>query len=149
MSEATRTTYNEIIGYDADGNVVILLDTFVYPDGFKGATGAVLELVSQEEYDERTNDEAIKEHWREAWKEAVQANATELGLDDWLDDENLDPSEGILDESYREIVKAAGIEFVATNCIGGGRIFPSALSDATITHPDLVAAIYEVEGVTI
>lgn len=43
------TTYDALVGYNANGSAVILLYTFDYGDGFKGATGAILELVSKGE----------------------------------------------------------------------------------------------------
>ena len=139
------TNYNELIGYNTDGDAVILLYTFDYGDGFHGATGAILELVSQEVYDERTNDEALQDYAEELWRaDAAQPNGTTDSLQDWTEANRYDLLETIFDDSYSGIVPDG--EHVATNCIACGRIFPGALDDIEIwVRPDLADVIYEAE----
>lgn len=140
-----RTTYNELIGYDSNGNAVILLDTFDRGSRFKGATGAILELVSQEEYDERTSDEALQDYAEELWREdASQLNGTTDSQEDWAEDAREDLLEMMFDDSYAHLVPVG--DYVATNCISGGRIFPSALDDiVTWVRPDLADVIRDAE----
>jgi len=140
-----QTTYNELIGYDSDGNAVILLDTFDLGGEFRGATGAILELVSQEEYDERTSDEALQEYAEELWREdASQPNGTTDSLEDWTEDNRYDLLETVFDDSYSGLVPEG--DYVATHCIGGGRIFPSALDDiVTWVRPELADVIRDAE----
>ena len=135
------TNYNELIGYDSDGNAVILLYTFHYSDGFKGATGAILELVSPEVYDERTSDEALRDYAEELWRaDAAQPNGTTLGLSDWAEMARDDLIQGVFDDSYSDLVPEG--EHVATNCVGVGRIFPNALDNiVTWVRPDLADVI--------
>ena len=141
-----KTTYNELIGYDSDGNAVILLYTFDHGSGFRGAVGAILELVSQEEYDERTSDEALQDYAEELWREAAsQHNGTTDSLEDWTEAAREDLLEMMFDDSYSGLVPDG--DYVATNCIGVWRIFPSALDDiVTWVRPELADVIREVEG---
>ena len=138
--------YDAVIGFNADGDAAILLYTFDHGGGRKGAVGAILELVQEDVFEERTSPENLREHWREYWAEEVASGNTNQRLTYWISQLS-DPEEGIFDESYRGIVEDAGIEFVATNCISSGRIFPAALDDlTTILHPELIAIIREAEA---
>ena len=141
-----QTTYNELIGYDSDGNAVILLDTFDHGGGFKGATGAILELVSQEVYDERTSEEALQDYAEELWREdAGSPGGTTDSMEDWTEAARDDLLETLFDDSYSGIVPDG--EHVATNCVAGGRIFPSALDNiVTWVRPDLADVIRQAEG---
>ena len=114
-------TYDEVIGYDSDGNAVILLYTFDHGDGFKGATGAILELVSQEEYDYRTSDEALQEYAEELWREdAGSPNGTTDSPEDWTEANREDLIQGVFDDSYSGLI-------------------------VTWVRPDLADVIYEAE----
>lgn len=140
-----KTNHDALIGYNTDGDAVILLYTFDHGDGFKGATGAILELVSQRVYDERTSDEALQEYADELWREdAAQPNGTTLSLEDWTEASRDGLLEMMFDDSYAHLVPEG--EHVATNCIGVGRIFPRALDDiVTWVAPELADVIYEAE----
>lgn len=136
-----KTTYNELVGYNSDGNAVILLYTFDHGDGFKGATGAILELVSQEQYDEATTPGALQDYAEELWREdAGSPNGTTDSLEDWTEANRYDLLETVFDDSYSGLVPEG--EHVATNCIGAGRIFPGALDDiVTWVAPELAAFV--------
>ena len=141
-----RTTYNELIGYDSDGHAVILLDTFDHGSGFKGATGAILELVSQEEYDEQTCDEALQDYAEELWRgDTGSHNGTTDSLEDWTEAAREGLIEMMFDDRYAHLVPDG--EHVTTHCIGAGRIFPSALDGiVTWVRPDLADVIRQAEG---
>lgn len=140
-----QTTYNELIGYDRDGNAVILLYTFDHGSGVQGATGAILELVSQGEYDERTCDEALQDYAEELWRaDAAEPNGTTQSPEEWTEDSRDGLLEMMFDDSYSVLVPDG--DYVTTNCIGVGRIFPSELDDiATWVHPDLADVIRDAE----
>ena len=140
-----ETTYNALIGYNVNGDAVLLCYTFDYGDGFKGATGAILELVSQEQYDEATTAKALRDYAEAFWRaNAAQPNGTTLGLSDWAEMARDDLIKSRFDDNYSGFVPEG--EHVATNCIGGGRIFPGALDDiVTWVRPDLADVIYEAE----
>ena len=142
--------YNETIGYDSDGNAVVLNYTFddrIWDDKpFKGAKGAIIELVSQERYDDAMSTDAQEEYWEEVWRqEAGMTNGTTLGLTEWIANLGQGDNDGVFDSGYSECVPAG--DHVATNCIGCGRIFPDALDDLVIVlRPDLVEIIRAIEG---
>ena len=140
-----KTIYDALIGYNAGGAAVLLCYTFDYGDGFKGATGAILELVSQEQYDEATTAEALEEYAEELWRaDAAQPNGTTLGLSDWAEMARDDLIESLFDDSHSGIVPEG--EHVTTNCISSGRIFPGALDEiVTWVAPELADVIYEAE----
>lgn len=140
-----RTNYNALIGYNTDGDAVILLDTFDHGGGFHGATGAILELVSQEEYDYQTSGEALQEYAEELWRDdAGQRYGTTYRLQDWTEANRDNLLEIVFDDSYSDLVPEG--EHVATNCVAGGRIFPGALNDiVTWMRPDLADVIREAE----
>ena len=142
-----QTTYNELIGYDSDGNAVILRYTYDRGSLFRGAVGAILELVSQEEYDERTSDEALQDYAEELWREdAGSRNGTTQSLEDWTEDARDGLLEMMFDDSYSALVPEG--EHVATNCVAGGRIFPGALDDiVTWVRPELADVIRDAERV--
>lgn len=140
-----KTTYDALVGYNAGGDAVVLCYTFDHGDGFKGATGAILELVNEAQYDEATTPEALEEYAEELWRENVsERNGTTLGLSDWAEMARDELIEMLYDDSYAHLVPDG--EHVATNCVAGGRIFPGALDDiVTWVRPDLADVIYEAE----
>lgn len=141
-----ETRYNDLIGYDSDGNAVVLRYTYDRGSLFRGAVGAILELVSQEEYDYRTSDEALQDYAEELWREdAGSRNGTTQSLEDWTEDARDDLLEMMFDDSYSALVPEG--EHVTTHCIGAGRIFPSALDGiVTWVRPDLADVIRQAEG---
>jgi hypothetical protein len=77
------------VAITTEGNVVVLNETFFYPDGFQGATGYVLRPVTIEEFEEETSDGALEEYAEEVWREdAHRPNGTTSSLSEWVQ-ENL------------------------------------------------------------
>ncbi len=142
-SDRNQVDYNSLVGYDADGNAVILDYTFGYPGGLHGATGSVVELVSQQQYDFQTARENLTECYEDLWREeAGNTNGTTKSLDEWVEDVEDDLIEMLYDESGYDIPG----NHVATNIIGCGRIFPGAIDDlVTIVNPELVDVIRRAE----
>lgn len=42
-----HSTYNEVLGRDKDGSIVVFDEVFEYPYGLKGAAGTRFEVVSR------------------------------------------------------------------------------------------------------
>lgn len=79
------TNYNKIIGI-SNGLVYVLKDTFKYSDGFKGCCGYAMSTISQDYIDEHNDVDWLCENEYDIWHEAVRANTTTLGLDDFMKD---------------------------------------------------------------
>lgn len=77
-----RRTINKIVGIK-DNEVYVLEDVF-NDNGFKGATGYSMRPLTKE-YVEQCKE---PENLRELWKQAVQAEQTDLGLDEWAEEVN-------------------------------------------------------------
>ncbi len=79
----TRTSnkINVIVGI-RDGAVYVLEETFQYEDGMKGAVGYSMRPLTQEEIDSASDPQNL----RDFWVEAVKADDTDLGLDEWVED---------------------------------------------------------------
>lgn len=142
-----KTIYDALIGYNVNGDAVLLCYTFDHGDGFKGATGAILELVSEAQYDEDTSPEALEKYAEALWRENVgERNGTTLGLSDWAEMARDGLIEALYDDSYAHLVPEG--EHVATNCVAGGRIFPGALDEiVTWVAPKLADVIRDAERV--
>lgn len=77
-----RQTINKIVGIK-DGEVYVLEE--VYNDnGFKGAVGYSMRPLT-EDYVEEMKD---PEYARDLWKQAVQLDETDLGLEEWAEEAN-------------------------------------------------------------
>lgn len=73
---------NKIVGI-RDGAVYVLEETFQYGDkGMKGAVGYSMRPLTQEEIDSASDSQNL----RDLWVEAVKADVTDLGLDEWVED---------------------------------------------------------------
>lgn len=147
MSNRETTTYNIVLGTNGAGEIVILDDVFKYGDGFQGATGSIVQPVSQEEIERAlTADE--KEEWHEEiWRQdAGSTHGTTESLRDWS---RSVPDEEYLDSRFEEyssldtedIARAIGVEaperYMLTSL---GRIFPQALEGLTLIDSDAVRA---------
>lgn len=78
----TSNKFNVIVGI-RDGAVYVLEETFQHGDkGMKGAVGYSMVPLTQEEINGRSDPQNL----RDLWVEAVRADATDLGLDDWVED---------------------------------------------------------------
>jgi|TARA_R110000822_G_scaffold140208_1_gene277942 hypothetical protein len=85
-SESSRKsfTHNKPVGIK-NGEIYFLNDVFNYKDGMKGATGFSLRPLTQNEVDQRNTDEYYEDYYREIWQMEVQAESTEDGLSDWIE----------------------------------------------------------------
>lgn len=96
-----RQVINKIVGIK-DGEVYVLKEVF-NDNGFKGATGYSMRPLTKDYVEEMKDPEYI----RDLWKQAVQADSTDLGLEEWADEANEEAEmEGRLfatdDPSYRD-----------------------------------------------
>ena len=153
------THYYEVIGTTSDGGVVILEEVFKYPDGFKGATGALVYPVSEDTIELALVDEK-EDYYEEFWREdAGESNGTTLGLTEWVaniwDDEYIDSRfENYEHLETEDIAKAVGADVFPERytVVGLGRMFPSAIDAEDFTPLDtdrvreLIALIRDIES---
>ena len=153
------THYYEVIGTTSDGGVVILEEVFKYPDGFKGATGALVYPVSEDEIEQALGDEK-EDYYEEFWREdAGESNGTTLGLTEWVaniwDDEYIDSRfENYEHLETEDIAKAVGADVVPERytVVELGRMFPSVIDAEDFTPLDtdrvreLIALIRDIES---
>ncbi len=153
------THYYEVIGTTSDGGVVILEEVFKYPDGFKGATGALVYPVSEDEIERALVDEK-EDYYEEFWREdAGESNGTTLGLTEWVaniwDDEYIDSRfENYEHLETEDIAKAVGADVVPERytVVALGRMFPSVIDAEDFTPLDtdrvreLIALIRDIES---
>ena len=78
-----RENVNEIVGIKDDE--VYVLQTVFDDNGFKGATGYSMRPLTQSEVDDRLDD---AEYYRDLWKQAVENDQTDLGLDEFVQEAN-------------------------------------------------------------
>ena len=131
----TATTYNEILGRDEHGSVIVLDEVFEYEQGCKGATGSRFEIVSREEVEEAIETENFEEYAREIWQMEVAEGVTTSGLEGWIEhhfETEEEKIEYLYDNSYSHLHPAIREAFdvpedAVINCTGGGRMFPGAL----------------------
>ena len=91
-----RTTYEEVVAVDRFGSVLILDSIFDDGRGFKGATGSDVIPMSEEQYNHAVSPDNILEHYRDFWRQdAGSANGTELGLEDWVNENYYRLEEGV------------------------------------------------------
>lgn len=101
----TSDKINKIVGI-RDGAVYVLEETFQYGDkGMKGAVGYSMRPLTQEEIDNASDPQNL----RDLWVEAVKEDATDSGLDDWVEnlEYNMDSDQyyPFEDTSFREEFK--------------------------------------------
>lgn len=78
----TSNKFDIIVGI-RDGAVYVLEETFQYGDkGMKGAVGYSMQPLTQEEIDNASDPQNL----RDLWVEAVKEDATDLGLYEWVED---------------------------------------------------------------
>ncbi len=141
--------YNKLIG--RQGNKFVFLDyVFDHGNGFKGATGTRIEVVSKESYEDAIGD---TDRWEERWREAVAAKQTDEGLDSWI--ENLsdeEKKEWLWDNSYSNIyweqIRQLGYtekEYPTMTCTGGGRCFSVDDKWDELYEPELWKLIQQYE----
>ena len=156
-----RDSYYEVLGTTSDGGVVILETTFNYESLYdhKGATGALVYPVSEDEIERALGDEK-EEYYEEFWRcDAGESNGTTLGLTEWVaniwDDEYLDSRfENYEHLETEDIAKAVGADVVPERytVVALGRMFPSAIDAEDFTPLDtdrvreLIALIRDIES---
>lgn len=129
------TTYNEILGRDEPGSVIVLDEVFDYGDRLKGATGTRFEIVSREEVEEAIDTENFEGYIHEIWQMEVAEGVTTSGLEGWIEHyfgTEEEKIEYLYDDSYSHMHPAIREAFdvpedAVINCTGGGRMFPDAL----------------------
>lgn len=170
MSDRKTISYHKIVGITKKGNVVVLEETFEVSKSFTGAVGYIMRELTQTEIDGANS----LENYREDWRNDVSHGNTELGLEDWIDDEKRqDEDMGRLcrgdDPSYRDefnelvatlpksqqqqIEALKSKDFANWQCIDCGRIFdengqPCSLGGGelkVIFDPTLIDIIKEAE----
>lgn len=131
----TATTYNEVLGRDEHGSVIVLDEVFEYNNGFKGATGTRFEIVSREEVEEAIEPENFEGYVHEIWQMEVSEGVTTAGLEEWTEHHFETDEEKIgylYDNSYSHLHPAIRKAFdvaedAVIHCTEGGRMFPDAL----------------------
>ena len=122
-----ETKYNKLIGKIGD-EYYFLDHTFNHADNFKGAVGSTMQPLTEEEYNERVDNYFDVDNIREFWQQAVEADKTDMGLDEWIEFvRNTDGEENVIDRSYpnygEQLKKLLGEEVFEVECTGGGRCF--------------------------
>ena len=145
-----REYYEDVVAVDRYGSVLILGSIFDGGKGFKGATGSNVVPMDEEQHDYMVSRDNIIEYFQDAWRQdAGSANGTELGLEDWVDENYYRLEEGVYERFDEEILHAAGIECYAAEINGCGRIFREGWDTAPgikIIRPDLQKLINDAEG---
>ena len=154
-----RDVIHEVIGTSSEG-VVVLDYFFRYPDGFRGATGAVVRPVTQAEIDDFSTLESLEDYYEGAWRDdAGRPNGTTMSLSEYVGGLDVDECiERRFEElgwlSAEEIAEAVGVKRAPARyeVIGVGRMFPRAIDDESFVPLDtdrareLIARIREIEG---
>lgn len=142
------TTYNLVLGTN-QGEIIVLASIFEYGDGFKGATGDILDPVSQLALDEALTHENKCEWYEDVWSEIRRNDESMPSLDKWVDtindDEYLESRyETYTDVPTADIAKALGEDEPARYAlVGVGRIFPRVLDGIELIDSDEVRAAVE------
>ena len=140
--------YNKVIAYNEDE--IYLLDyTFNYTDGFKGAVGTIVRPVTEGEYNERLSREGLAEMAECIWRaDAGSTFGTELGLEEWIDENLEELRESAIELQDLEVLEAAGLHYFAAEIIGAGRVFHEGWDEGlTVVDRDLLEVINTIEGI--
>ena len=156
---------NKIVGI-RDGAVYVLKETFQYGDkGMRGAVGYSMRPLTQEEIDSASDPQNL----RDLWVEDVKADATDLGLNEWVEDleYNMDSNQHypLEDTSFRtefkellenssarikrKIQEAFGVEgedYVDWSVCSGGRCFSADDKWDEVLNRGALEIIKEFEG---
>ena len=139
--------YNKVVAYNEDE--IYLLDyTFSYSDEFEGAVGTIVRPVTEQEYNERLSREGLAETAECIWRaDAGSTFGTELGLEEWIDENLEELREGAIELQDLEVLEAAGLHYFAAEIIGGGRVFREGWDKGlTVVDRDLLEVINTIEG---
>ena len=140
--------YNKVVAYGEDE--IYLLDyTFNYTDGFKGAVGTIVSPVTEQEYNERLSREGLAETAECIWRaDAGSTFGTELGLEEWIDENLEELRESAIDLQDLEVLEAAGLHYFAAEIIAAGRVFHEGWDKGlTVVDRDLLEVINTIEGI--
>ena len=140
--------YNKVVAYGEDE--IYLLDyTFNYADGFKGAVGTIVSPVTEQEYNERLSREGLAETAECIWRaDAGSTFGTELGLEEWINENLEELREGAIELQDLEVLEAAGLHYFAAEIIGAGRVFHEGWDKGlTVVDRDLLEVINTIEGI--
>ena len=139
--------YNKVVAYNEDE--IYLLDyTFSYSEEFEGAVGTIVRPVTEQEYNERLSREGLAETAECIWRaDAGSTYGTELGLEDWINENLEELREGAIELQDLEVLEAAGLHYFAAEIIGGGRVFHEGWDKGlTVVDRDLLEVINTIEG---
>lgn len=162
MNTSERNTVNKAVGIK-NGEIYFIEYFFNHGENFKGATGYSMRPLTEGEIDAGNMEENYIEYYREIWKEAVRADQTEDGLEDFAEnaahwDEGLypgdDPSfrdeaEGIiaaLPEVDRDEIRNYCGDYQTWQCSSCGRIFSKDLDFDYVFDVELLDKIREIEN---
>ena len=140
--------YNKVVAYNEDE--IYLLDyIFEYMDGFKGAVGTIVRPVPEGEYNERLSREGLAETAECIWRaDAGSTFGTELGLEEWINENLEELREDAIELQDLEVLEAAGLHYFAAEIIGAGRIFHEGWDEGlTVVDRDLLEVINTIEGI--
>lgn len=161
-----REKFNTLIGKAGYEEFFFLDDIFTYKDGFKGATGTIVNPVSKEQYDYATSREGILERYMDAIGEEEWLDTLGLDSDDFEDENEMMEAieEGIYDtylnggldpfeqpnyeieEQMRALPEYSDEdEYPIFEVVGGGRIFGKTNNFNKIYNKELYNRIREVE----
>ena len=140
--------YNKVVAYNED-EIYLLDHTFEYPDRFKGAVGTIARPVTEQEYNERLSREGLAETAECIWRaDAGSTYGTELGLEEWIDENLEELQESAIELLDPEVLEAAGLHYFAAEIIGAGRIFDEGWDKRlTVVNHDLQDVINVIEGI--
>lgn len=149
---------NKPVGITKNGELVLVHYIFEHDANFRGATGAMLVGVTQDEIDERNDLETVKETWGYLWAEAVKDGLTTQSEDEYMQDMidsavrfgdgyYLGHDTSYIHEVSDEIKKMHYDGYETFECVSGGRIFPKKREDMMIIFDeDLFEAVNAVEN---
>ena len=140
--------YNKVVAYNED-EIYILDNIFEYSDSFRGAVGTIARPVTEQEYDERLSRDGLAETAECLWRaDAGSTFGTELGLEEWIDENLEELRESAIELQDLEVLEAAGLHYFAAEIIGGGRVFHEGWDKGlTVVDRDLLEVINTIEGI--
>ena len=164
-----ETKINQIVGIK-DGELYILENVFKYSDGFKGATGYHMNVITQDYIDEMNDIDFLCEENDYLWREAVQAERTTDSLQEYMqnlvdecsyynqlfpfDDNSFRyQTEKLVEElptdQKQELEKVFGVmgeDYATWSVSGCGRCFNTNDKWDVVFRPDLLELIKEYES---
>lgn len=146
----TQTDIQRLVGR-IDKDYYFLNYVFEHSPDFKGATGSILEPLTEDEYNERVDNFFDEDNMREFWQEAVKANKTEQSLSDYIQEWRDNNEQSAIDESYFNTYGVQLAELLGndkcfiTNCTGGGRCFTKDMEFDEIFDQSLIDLINQYE----